>query len=170
MNIPDPSEFEVNRVLLMIWGLINVFGIILHLFLMIIATMLFIAVLQVSAHEGPEDLITEDENYSKTGNPDGVVMTEEQFLSIWDDRYEAWFRRLIFLFSWGTAMFFATLIPTAHVRYFMNSTAAWIQCGALCMALMLWARIHDSIVPSLLNSRRLQRANGRDAAQHDRMD
>eukprot|EP00291_Cryptomonas_curvata_P029336 CAMPEP_0172209724 /NCGR_PEP_ID=MMETSP1050-20130122/35312_1 /TAXON_ID=233186 /ORGANISM="Cryptomonas curvata, Strain CCAP979/52" /LENGTH=67 /DNA_ID=CAMNT_0012889709 /DNA_START=31 /DNA_END=231 /DNA_ORIENTATION=+ len=67
--------------------------------------MLFIAVLQVSAHEGPEGvgLLHENDYYSKTGNPDGVVMTEEQFLSIWDDRYEVWFRRLILLFSWGTA-------------------------------------------------------------------
>uniref|UniRef100_A0A7S0QDX3 Uncharacterized protein n=1 Tax=Cryptomonas curvata TaxID=233186 RepID=A0A7S0QDX3_9CRYP len=173
MNVPDPSEFEVDHALLMIWGLFNVFGILLHLFLMVIATMLFIAVLQVSAHEGPEGvgLLHENDYYSKTGNPDGVVMTEEQFLSIWDDRYEVWFRRLILLFSWGTAMFFATLIPTAHVRYFMNSTAAWIQCGALFMALVLWARIHNSIVPSLLHCRPgFQRTSSRAASPSDIMD
>ena len=151
MNVPDPSEFEVDHTLLMIWGLLNVFGILLHLFLMVIATMLFIAVLQVSAHEGPEGL-SKGGQYSKS-EPDGVVMTEVQFFSIWDDRYEVWFRRLTVMFSWGTAMFFATLIPTAHVRFFMNSTAAWIQCGALLLALVLWARIHNSIVPGLLHCR-----------------
>jgi hypothetical protein len=148
MSVPDPSDTVVNTSLLMAWGVINVFGVLMHLFLMIVTTMLYIAVLQVSAHEGPEDVLEESDCYSDT-NQNGVVMTEKQFFAIWLKRYEPWFKQIIRLFSWGAAVFFATMIPTAHVRYFMNAAAAWIQVGALVIALLLWWRIHSAIAQSL---------------------
>ena len=153
MTVPDPSQTALDDGLLMTWGLLNVFGVILHVSLMVVAMLLYIAILQVSAHEGPEDELRPEECYSRDSNPNGIVMSEGQFLGIWNDRYEVYFQYLISFFSWGAGIFFATLIPTAHVRYFMNSAAAWIQCGALFVALILWGRIHSSIVPSLMRLR-----------------
>ena len=157
MNVPDPSQTVVDTNLLTIWSLLNVFGCLMHAFLMVVTAMLYIAILQVSAHEGPEDLLTPEDCYSKTDNIHGVVMTEAQFLAIWSDRYEPWFQKIVWLFSWGTAVFFATLIPTGQVRFFMNEAAAWIQVGAFVVALVLWRRFHSSIVPSLMVLRGMPR-------------
>ena len=63
MTVPDPSQTALDDGLLMTWGLLNVFGVILHVSLMVVAMLLYIAILQVSAHEGPEDELRPEECY-----------------------------------------------------------------------------------------------------------
>ena len=74
-HLPDESDFKMSHALLGVWGVLCVFNIILHVTVMLIANIIHISILQVSTHEGPEDTLTDAEQYKLDGsNPDGIVM------------------------------------------------------------------------------------------------
>jgi hypothetical protein len=74
-HIPDDSDFEMSDALLGVWGVLCLVNILLHITVMLIANIIHISILQVSAHEGPEDALTDAEQYKLDGsNPDGIVM------------------------------------------------------------------------------------------------
>lgn len=79
-SLPEDEEFYTNRWLMGIWGIMSVSAIVLHINLMMIASIIHIAVLQISVHEGPEDTLSSNtDQYRLDGsNPEGIVMHPQQ--------------------------------------------------------------------------------------------
>jgi hypothetical protein len=82
-HLPNESEFKLSHALLGLWGVLCVVNILVHLTVMLIANTIHISILQVSAHEGPEDTLTDAEQYKLDGsNPDGIVMHPYQVMHL----------------------------------------------------------------------------------------
>ncbi|KAJ1482904.1 hypothetical protein T484DRAFT_2628839 [Baffinella frigidus] len=156
-NIPDQSGawYTRGQGLLMVWGVLSIACVVLHLTVMLLATMMNVSLLERSAQEDSTDnlkdvraLITRD--MEGGDGVEGNVMTPYQLEKLWRQEYAGWFRRLIMLFSAGIPLSFSVFTPLALIKFQHCEGCTWaIACVSL-LGIAIWWRFHASMVSHIL--------------------
>ena len=119
------SVFEGNALLsqplLTIWSMVCAAVIVLNFTVMVMASLIQLSVVHATGDEGVGDFQAPELLYTLDGRkPDGIILHEEQFLSLWKRNHDTRFRNLMLVFSYGVPLYFISLGLGVLIKFYMS--------------------------------------------------
>ena len=153
-NPPTIAEHPLAEWIIACWGCLCVLCCTMHMLILMVANLIHVAIMNLSAKEDLVDEMRNDRVYhyeKKVLEPfSRACMTVAELDMVWEDFFDKWYSRLVYSFSLSIPVSFLTLVFLAHVKFYMSIASSWISTAIGIVGVLVWVRFRSPLVAYLM--------------------